>query len=245
MPNYRVHQPGQYIVGEELTLDEGPIHHLITVLRCQNGITIELFNGENSIAEAELRCVSKRKAYALIRSVREENKESPLKMYLCQGLAKGDKIEWIVQKAAELGVLGFYPVHTAHTSYKLNAEKLVKKVEQWQHIAIAASEQCFRNRIMSINKARLLEDLLNTIPEQSVRICLDPKASVPLKALVKPKADTSVYLFIGPEGGFSDDERRLFEQRAFQNVSLGPRVLRTETAAISALSILQALWGDL
>lgn len=245
MPNYRVYQPGEYIVGEVLFLDEGPTHHLITVLRCQNGTAIELFNGENRIAEADLQRISKRKAQALIRSVRAENRESPLKMYLCQGLAKSDKMEWIVQKATELGVHGFYPMQTAHTSYKLNTEKLAKKIEQWQHIAIAASEQCFRNRIMTIDKASLLEDFLKTIPEENVCICLDPKASVPLKAVAKPKAGTSVYLFIGPEGGFSEEERRLFEQRAFQNVSLGPRVLRTETAAISALSILQALWGDL
>lgn len=245
MPNYRVYQPGVYGVGETLSLDDGPAHHLLTVLRCQNGSSIELFDGENLVAEAELQIISKRKASALIRCVREENRESPVNIYLCQGLAKGEKMEWLVQKASELGVNGFYPIVSAHTAFKLSADKLAKKIDQWQNIAVGASEQCYRNRIMTVHNASLLPDFLKTVPDNSLCISLDPKAPTPLKALAKPETGWPVYLFIGPEGGFSEEERRLFEQHGFQSVSLGPRVLRTETAAISAVSILQALWGDL
>lgn len=245
MPNYRVYQPGEYFVGENLMLDEGPTHHLLTVLRCEDGASIELFDGADSVAEATLKIVSKRKAFACIQRVTRESRESSLKLFLCQGLAKGEKMEWIVQKAAELGVVGFFPIQSAHAAFKLSSDKIAKKIQQWQHIAVAASEQCLRNRVITVHPLFTLEKWLESLPENRVCIYLDPTASTSLKNLSQPNPGVHVYLFIGPEGGFSEAERLLFENHGVQGLSLGPRVLRTETAAISALSILQALWGDL
>jgi 16S rRNA (uracil1498-N3)-methyltransferase len=175
-------------------------------------------------------------------------RESPLQVTLLQALARGEKMDWVLQKATELGVARIVPVATERSVVQLDGERAGRRLEHWQGIVAAACEQCGRNRLPEVLSPRSLEaacELVATSPA-SVRLVLAPGATASLAAAASAAeaGGSEVALLIGPEGGLSDGELRLAAQVGFVAVAMGPRVLRTETASIAALGVLQLVAGD-
>ncbi len=173
-----------------------------------------------------------------------KEKESPLAIRLVQGISRGARMDVVVQKSAELGVHRITPVLTDYSVVKLEPEKAASRREHWLRICQSACEQCGRNTLPLIDLPRPLEDWLrDSRGAGTTRIVLNPGVGESVSKLPRPNG--AVSLLIGPEGGLSDRERTICEQEGFTSVSLGPRILRTETAALAALAVLQAFWGDL
>lgn len=242
MRTVRIYQPGTYACGESIELCANASQHVGKVLRMQAGEQLTLFCGNNHEFKATITSALKKSIIVHIDQMTKINRESPCAIHLAQGIARGEKMEWIIQKATELGAASISPILTQHGSVKHDKERLDKKLQQWQNIAISACEQSGRNTLPIIHAPCTLEHYLqqNTTSNKWI---LDPYASNTLKNQIKPTA--SMTLLIGPEGGFHDDEIKQATLAEYQPVSLGPRILRTETASIAALSILQALVGDL
>jgi 16S rRNA (uracil1498-N3)-methyltransferase len=201
-----------------------------------------LFNGDGNEYSAQLFEVAKRKVVVRVDSKISISIESPLNIHLGQGISRGDKMEWVIQKSVELGVTDITPLITERCGVKLSEERWSKKHEQWQKLAIAACEQCGRNVLPVLHAPSLFNDWINLSTNQ-VRLTLHPRAEKAFRHVAMPPAGAR--LLIGPEGGFSDQEIYQTEQNGFQTIQLGPRVLRTETAAITAIAALQAIHGDL
>ncbi len=242
MRTIRIYQSGHYDVGDVVELSATASQHVGVVLRMQPDDLFTLFCGDNREFLAQISHVTKKKVSARVVEVTSVSRESPRQIHLAQALSKGDRMEWVIQKAVELGVASVTPLFTAHCVVKLDAERLVKKQAQWQSIAIAACEQSGRNQVPVVHPACAYATYLNA-------------CHAPTKWVLHPYAETSwrdhvfvsgdVALLIGPEGGLSEDEIVQAKAHGFMPLSLGPRVLRTETAAIVALSVLQAVAGDL
>ncbi len=242
MREIRIYQHGDYHVGQqwELSLDAG--QHVGVVLRMQVGDALTLFNGENSEFQTTIVGVKKKQVVVEINTAQTISRESSLKIHLGQALSKGDKMELVVQKAVELGVYRITPLITERAVMKLDAQRQAKKLEQWQSIAVAACEQCGRNVVPIIDAPLVLNEFIRTI-QTSMRWILHTEGNKRWRDYPLPCGE--VTLLIGPEGGFSESEVQMATMHHFLPLSLGPRILRTETAAISALSLLQAVGGDL
>ncbi|KTC94593.1 16S rRNA (uracil(1498)-N(3))-methyltransferase [Legionella erythra] len=243
MREVRIYQPGYYLAGQEITLSEEAGQHVGVVLRMQPGEALTLFSGDNREFKAEITSVHKKRVTVALNSVHAVNRESPLRLHLAQGISKGDKMEWVVQKAVELGVASIQPVLTERCAVKLDGPRLEKKQAQWQAIAVAACEQCGRNQIPLVHPPVSLHDMLekkNGFPA----FILQPGALHRYQTYKDLKMGEAM-LLIGPEGGLSPSESADAQQAGFLPLSLGPRILRTETAAIAAISVLQAVFGDL
>ncbi|KTD52020.1 16S ribosomal RNA methyltransferase RsmE [Legionella quinlivanii] len=238
----RIYQPGQYSPGDIIELTPEAGQHVGVVLRKQPGYRLCLFPGNNLEFEAEIVQAHKKRVAVKIISGQERNRESPIRLHLVQGVSKGERMEVVVQKAAELGVASITPVLTDYCAVKLDEERMRKKQAQWQLIAISACEQSGRNTIPLIQPIIPFTGFLKQMPA-GASFVLSPTADKHWRDY--QCKDKEIYLFIGPEGGFSDEELDQLIQNHCAPLSLGPRVLRTETAAIAALSILQAVWGDL
>lgn len=207
----------------------------------QPGRELIIFNNTGREYAATIVSVTKKSACVTITSQAVVNRESPLTTELAIALSRGERFDWVLQKATELGVTRIVPLLTERTEVKLNTDRLLKRQQQWQKIIVSACEQCQRNTLPDIVPPIALAPYL-TQCQTHYRFVLHHRAATPLKDLPPP---TSTTLLIGPEGGLNDDEINLAEQHQFQPLQLGPRVLRTETAPIAALSIIQSLWGDL
>lgn len=238
----RIYHPDLLIVDQNITLTPDASNHLANVLRAKVGQAIVLFNGDGSEYSAHLIDVTKRKVIACIDSKLSLDIESPLKIHLGQGVSRGDKMDWVIQKAVELGVHEITPLLTERCGVKLNQERWQKKHEQWLKLIISACEQCGRNTLPVLNQAIDFEVWIQQTTNQ-VRLTLHPRAEQGLRHVNVPSAGAR--LLIGPEGGFTEHELYITEEFGFQSAQLGPRVLRTETAAIAAISALQAIHGDL
>ncbi|KTC68803.1 16S ribosomal RNA methyltransferase RsmE [Legionella birminghamensis] len=238
----RIYQPGQYQVGDVIELSSEAGQHVGVVLRKQPGDRLSLFRGDNLEFEAEIIQAHKKRVMVKLISEQENNRESPLRIHLVQGISKGERMELVVQKAVELGVSSISPVITDYCAVKLDEERMKKKQAQWQNIAISACEQSGRNTIPLIQPICTFNAFLQKMPAGTCFV-LSPLATKHLRSYECKERD--IRLFIGPEGGFSDDELARLIDKHCAALSLGPRILRTETAAIAALSILQAVWGDL
>lgn len=238
----RIYHPDPLIVDNEIQLTADATNHLVNVLRLKPGHPLVLFHGDDNEYSAELIMAEKRKAIALVDAKLSISVESSLKIHLGQGVSRGDRMDLVMQKAVELGVTDITPLITERCGVKLNKERWEKKTAQWQKIITGACEQCGRNRIPLLHPPTELADWISESTNQ-LRLTLHPKAEKSIRHLrVLP---AGVRLLIGPEGGFSDQEVYLTEETGFQTIQLGPRVLRTETAALAAISALQALHGDL
>ncbi|WP_045855943.1 16S rRNA (uracil(1498)-N(3))-methyltransferase [Teredinibacter purpureus] len=224
-----------------VTLEEGASHHLIKVLRMQPGRELLLFNNSGSEFPATIEHATKKVATLAIGEERAIDRESPLITELAISISRGDRFDWVLQKATELGVTRIIPLFSERTEVKLNAERLEKRRQQWQKIIIGACEQCQRNRLPEFGPATSLDAYVKSCDSQ-YRFVLHHRASTTLSSLAAP---ASISLLIGPEGGLSDAEIQHAETQGFTPLTLGPRVFRTETAPIAALSIFQSLWGDL
>ena len=228
----------------EFALEQGPSHHLIKVLRMGSGRELILFNGEGYEYRATIVKADKKIATVATTAAHHRDSESPLKTTLAIGISRGDRMEWVIQKATELGVTEIVPLLMERSEVKLTQERQEKKHASWQQLIIAACEQCQRNRLPKLqNPTRLSEFLQRTPAERN--FVLHHRSDNPLENHTKLTRPDSVCIVVGPEGGISDDELTQLKNNDFEALCLGPRVMRTETAPISALSILQHLWGDL
>lgn len=218
-------------------------HHLITVLRLGAGANLVLFNGDGGEYSARIHQADRKTLRVVIESHSTPRRESKLDVTLLQAVARGDRMDFALAKAVELGVTRIQPVFTALGQVKLDSERLTKKTRHWQRIVESAAEQSGRLICPTIGLAMNLVDLLSQ-PAESDRLCLTlaPTASCSLRAM--PAAER-VTLLVGPESGLSPDEIDRAGAGGWQALSLGPRVLRTETAGMAALAALQTIWGDL
>jgi len=238
----RFYLPAAYSVGARLNLDKTQVHYALNVLRLKHQRPVELFDGHGNQAQAVLQVIDRRHAEVEITAVEKISRESPLYTVLLQGISKGDRMDFTIQKATELGVTAIQPLFTEHCYVKLPTEKQLKRQQQWQDIAISACEQSYRNHLPKILSPMTFADWLAST-EKVQGLVLNPTAPLRLKQL-SPPSDAPFAILIGPEGGLSDQEVSRACEKGLQPVCLGPRILRTETAGLVILSALQTLWGD-
>jgi 16S rRNA (uracil1498-N3)-methyltransferase len=238
----RFHCPFPLAPGATVDLPPEAAHHATKVLRMDEGDGVILFDGRGGEWFGTLRRVGKAMAVAL-ESFDDTDREPPLFITLAQGLPAADKMDWIVQKSVELGVARIVPVACRRSVIRLSGDRMERRVAHWQAVAIAACEQSRRNRVPEVAPLLDLPQFLGGIAAQNAqRLVLAPEAGRRLAELPKPAGP--VTLLVGPEGGFEDGELAAAVSAGFQAVSLGPRVLRTETAGPAALAAMMALWGD-
>ena len=238
----RIYQPQNLTAVTHCELSEDGVNHVARVLRMGVGQQLELFDGSNHIYPATIEEVGKKLVKVRLAATVEDNRESNLTIHLGQVISRGDRMEFTVQKSVELGVNVITPLWSERCGVKLDAERMEKKIQQWQKIAIAACEQSGRNRIPEIRPAMVLEDWCAE-EESGLKLNLHPRASASINTLPLPVE--RVRLLIGPEGGLSADEIAMTARYQFTDILLGPRVLRTETTALTAITALQVRFGDL
>lgn len=227
---------------QPLLITDNAAHHIQHVLRLKTGAKVILFNGQGGEYLADIIQMKKNEVNVTILEHQPKNTESSLHIHLGQAISRGEKMEYTIQKAVELGVTEITPLFTERCGVKLAEQRLEKRLDRWRSIIINASEQSGRTQIATLNPAIKLEHWLKA-RQDKLRITLDPEAEQSLSSL--KFANESVALLIGPEGGLADEEITLAAQHDFTGVRLGPRILRTETAALTVVSILQHQWGDL
>ena len=225
-----------------ITLDKDAARYLSFVLRMTSGQMLNLFNGDGGEYIAEVASLSKNQVTVSIKESLPNDRESLLKIHLVIGISRGERMDWVIQKATELGVHTITPIFTERTEVKLAGSRLEKRLVHWQQVSISACEQCLRNVVPTINSAVSLQQCLGT-HDGGLKIVLHHRTERPLTEL--QNTNNHVTILVGPEGGLSDDEITLAESNGYNAVKLGPRVLRTETAPLAAISILQSLWGDM
>ena len=231
---------GQLSASCTLLLPEAVAHHACRVLRLPVGASITLFDGTGREFPATLLSDGK-KATAAVGIPTPGIPEPKLEIWLVQALASADKMDWIIQKAVELGVTGVMPVSSERTVLRLTGERAEKRQAHWEQIVVAACEQCGRNRLPTILPIQPFSHYL-TGETQAVRYLLNPTADQTFRTLAAPTSP--LHLLVGPEGGWSDTETDLAIRHGVIGLRLGPRVLRTETAGLSMIAALQAVFGD-
>jgi 16S rRNA (uracil1498-N3)-methyltransferase len=240
----RVHVDAALSVGARVVLPESSAAHLVRVLRLEPGDDCVLFNGDGHDYGARLLSAGKRGAEAEIVSRRATGNESPLRIVLLQGIARGEKMDLILQKATELGVAAIVPVQAERTEVKLDAERLAKRIGHWRSVVVAACEQSGRAQLPALSPPATLADAANGVPAAALRLTLDPAGEHSLATMAAP-ATATIAIAIGPEGGWSPRDRETLRGAGFAGLRLGPRILRTETAGLAAIAALQSRFGDL
>ncbi len=229
--------------GSELVLEGDRARYVGRVLRLRIGDDITVFNGTGPEWRATIAAMTKDTATLRIGEETPGTCESPLKVHLVQGVSRGERMDYVVQKATELGVKRITPVLTEYGVVKLDESRGTKRREHWAQVAAGACEQSGRTRVPLIDAPLRLNDWFgNKSADADVDLILAPGAGLPLARVAAP--ETKVCILIGPEGGFSRSEYDDAQVAGFRAVSLGPRILRTETAAAAALAVMQSLWGD-
>jgi 16S rRNA (uracil1498-N3)-methyltransferase len=243
----RVHVEGPLTSGKRITLEGNAASHITRVLRLRVGAALVVFDGSGGEYEASIDKAHGGAVTVAIGEHRAIERESPLALTLAQGVSRGERMDLVVQKATELGVTQLVPVLTERSVVRLTAQQSDRKVNHWRAIAIAACEQCGRNRLPSVAPPVALAAFLrgeeSTGAAGHTRLLLSPEGTATLQDLLRPGANALTVL-IGPEGGLTDEEEQAAVAAGFSPVRLGPRVLRTETAAIAALALLQRERGD-
>jgi len=238
MKHVRLYQNTPLNVGDKLMLDEYGSHHLVKVLRFPQGRDITLFNGDGFDYIAKIISAKKRCKVELLECV-ENNSESSLNITLVQGIAKGEKMDFLMQKAVELGVNSIVPIFTQHCVVRLKGEKLEKRIQHWKKIIIGACEQSGRSVLPVLQTPQQFNDFIGT--DFGNGFVLHHRAE---KSLMQMQSIKQASIIIGPEGGLSDNEIRLAIDHGAQPLLLGSRVLRTETASLAAIANMQLLWGS-
>ena len=241
----RIHVAMPLAPGSEVDLPEGPATHLARVLRLGVGDGCVLFNGDgNDYAARIVATAGKRGLRVTIGSALAVDRESPLRLVLLQGIARGEKMDMILQKATELGVSAVLPLSSQRSEVKLDDSRAAKRLAHWQSVVVAACEQSGRAMVPTVAAPGALAAVLAGLTGGGTRLLLDPDGTLSMPALTLEPA-TPVLLAVGPEGGWSPLDREQLAAAGFQGLRLGPRVLRTETAGLAALAALQARFGDL
>lgn len=245
MRTIRSHIDMALAVGHRLSLPEAASNHLVRVLRLGVGDECMLFNGDGHDYRARLLAVQKRGADVEIIDVQRVDNESPLHITLAQGIARGEKMDLILQKATELGVAAIAPIVTERTEVKLDSERSGKKKSHWQGVVVAACEQSGRARIPALADPESLARYAAAETAQ-LKLALDPDGELSLSDLPMPgnSPRPRIALVIGPEGGLSERDLAALRAGGFRGLRLGPRILRTETAGLAAIAALQAMHGD-
>ena len=234
----RFHVAAGLSPGAQLELPRESSHHAARVLRLRIADTVTLFDGTGGEYEARIVSLARGEVVVTVGAHQPRERESPLSVTLVQGIAGADRMDFIIQKAVELGAAGIQPVLTSKSVVRLSKERGEARLAHWQRIAIAACEQCGRNRIPEILPALPVDQY--SPPKEGAKVMLSPQADQDLKQL----AQMPLILAVGPEAGFDSSEEKLLAQKGFVPARLGPRILRTETAALAALAALNALRGD-
>ncbi len=229
--------------GRQLLLEGSAANHLARVLRLRSGDALTVFDGTGGEFAARIEEFRKEAVVVSVEEHRTLERESPLSLTLAQGVSRGERMDWIVQKATELGVSRIVPVFTKRSVVRLDEKQAERKLQHWRAIAVAACEQCGRNRIPTLAEPADFFEVIAPDPSGSNRLLLSPAGDLRLDDLEGVGAGITV--LIGPEGGLEDFEHEAALSAGFKAVRLGPRVLRTETAAVAALTIIQRHFGDL
>lgn len=227
--------------GAELALEPGPSQHLARVLRMGPGDELQLFDGSGLEYRARIVAADKRQVTVVLLDAHPGLAESPLRIHLGIGISRGERMDLVVQKATELGVAAISPLYTQRTEVRLRGEREARKRQHWRQVIVSACEQCGRSIIPIVYEPTALSQWLESADGER-RFVLHHRATAAPEGAQLP---ASVSLLVGPEGGLSEAEIGSAEAAGFESLALGPRILRTETAPLAALAILQARWGDM
>ena len=241
MRNPRIYFPQPMNAGAMVELTDSAANHVGKVLRMKPQEPLILFDGEGSAYQGSIESISKKNVMVMIEHRIEAAVESPLSIHLGQSLSRGERMDYAIQKATEMGVTDITPLFSERCEVKLNKDRQEKRLRHWQQVAISACEQCGRNRVPVIHSAVSVDEWMAQQPSE-LKFVLHHRTDRKLEGYEQPD---SVSLLIGPEGGLTADEIDRAEQSGFNALALGPRVLRTETAPVSAITLMQYLWGDL
>lgn len=243
MANLRFYTHSALTVGASVQLSESAAAHATRALRLNVGDDAILFNGDGFNYSCTLTEIKKSSVTAIVKSVTAVHNESPLNITLVQAISSGDRMDFTIQKAVELGVKNIQPISSKRSVVKLSGERAEKRTEHWQNIAFSACEQSGRAYVPRVLAPTSLEQWLSHHPAvNNTRILLNPIGAVRLTDIAKPTGE--IQLLIGAEGGLSQEEIGLASTHHFQSIVLGPRILRTETAALTAIAAMQLAWGD-
>jgi 16S rRNA (uracil1498-N3)-methyltransferase len=237
----RFYCPELDINNTHFSLPEAAHRHAVQVLRLKKGAVIQVFDGRGLAYLATLDRIEKRESVVILGEKLDTQNESPLEITLLQGVSRGERMDYAIQKAVELGVHKVIPVITERCNVSLSKERSEKRLAHWQGVMISACEQSGRSTLPELGEIMRLEDCL-TLNQTSTRLVLDPMASQGFSCMEKQQ---QVTLLIGPEGGLSEEEVSSVTKNGFSAINFGPRILRTETAAVAAIAAMQTLWGDL
>ena len=229
-------------VGNTLDLDTDKTHRLQKVMRARVGEALTVFNGGGGEYTATLVAMTKKSATLELTHFIDIERESPFKVTLIQGISRGNRMDYTIQKSVELGVNQIIPVATTRSMVKLDEQRQASRLDHWMGVIHHACEQCGRNTLPKLNEPLALKDIARLANIEQA-FFLDTQSDLALNAATPPSG--SCYIIAGPEGGFSDTEREWIRNLGVSAIKLGPRILRTETAALAALSVMQQLWGDL
>lgn len=247
MRRIRIYSSEPLAADGSLELPESAARHIVQVLRLSIGSELTLFDGSGLEYPGTIESATKSKVMVQLGSALSATTESPLRICLWHGLCRSDRMDTVVQKATELGVTEIQPVITDRDVVRLDAKRAAKKLEHWHGIAISACEQSGRVRVPLVHPVATLEHCLQQFTANqnntATALMLDPEGAPGLRRHLQPQRD--IVVLTGPEGGFSSLEKTSAMQAGFSLVSLGPRVLRTETAPTVVLSLVQGMLGDL
>lgn len=238
----RVYVDTDLQTGQRLSIEGSAGNHVARVLRLRVGDALTLFNGQGEYG-GSIQEMRRDTVLVNVLEQREVERESPCQLILVQGISRGERMDWVIQKATELGVSQISPVFTERSVVNLDEKQASRKIQHWRSVAIAACEQSGRNRVPDITPPLDLYDLLERGSTPGSALLLSPRASMRMADV--PSAEAGATVLIGPEGGLADVEQETAIRSGFTPVRLGPRVLRTETAAVCALTLLQQKFGDL
>ncbi len=241
----RIYTGQKLLCNRHFVLDDNAAHHVYRVLRLKPGAELILFDGSGKDYHATITFADKYKVS--LQTTTCDNfackTESNLDITLIQGVSRSERMDYTIQKAVELGVDRIIPVISRRCTVKLDANRAHKRIRHWQKVIISACEQCGRSKIPALEDITTYENLFARQPS-SLNLILDPAATSTLTQLPEP-ANATISLIIGPEGGLNDSELNLAKTHKYIGLRLGPRILRTETAAVAAITALQTLWGDI
>ncbi|UZE95432.1 16S rRNA (uracil(1498)-N(3))-methyltransferase [Alkalimarinus alittae] len=237
----RIYTATELTEGTTIELDSAAANHVGKVLRMKPDQSLILFNGSGNDYTASISDVTKKHVTVVIDSTIKVASESPLETHIGQVMSRGDRMDYMIQKSTELGATEITPLTSERCEVKLKGDREEKRVKQWQQIAISAAEQCGRSKIPIINPVTSLDEWVSSKPDDTLGLVLHHRTTQQITDIKQPE---KVCLLIGPEGGLSKSEIDMAINQQFVATTFGPRVFRTETAPVAALSIIQWLWGD-